>query len=402
MSEFLTKNDESAKIEKIMKFNRSFDDMSQSQREAWLKEMGEINIGHFFKANQRVFDEDGPHKTNPNKAKSQQRRDFFLDVLKNRVKSDPLKFPKGHPVTNYLDENIVIREICTKIEDIFDAKELQTYQPTSELLHELSKIHIHYLRKEDQLFPYLEGHGFTYPSTGMWKFHDEMRANLKTVTKAVERGVLDNETLELMKETVKNIFDMTTREEKMLLPTSVKLLSQEEWIKIRKEEEESKDEIGYGFIENPPMWPPMSDEDVQTATLDKLLLQTGSLSQAQLNLFFSHLPFDITFVDENDRVLFFNKGSERTFPRSPSVIGREVKFCHPPKSVDTVLTILEAFKDGSKESAEFWITFGGRLIHIRYFALRDKERKYKGVIEITQDITDIKKIEGERRLLDWA
>ncbi|OHE03529.1 MAG: hypothetical protein A2525_01640 [Sulfurimonas sp. RIFOXYD12_FULL_36_11] len=313
-----------------------------------------------------------------------------------------MKFPKGHPVTNYLDENIVIREICMKIENIFDVANLQTYQPTLTLLYELSKIHIHYLRKEDQLFPYLEKHGFTYPSTGMWKFHDEMRANLKTVTKAVERGALNDETLELMKETVKNIFDMTTREEKMLLPTSLKLLTQEEWIKIRKEEEESKDEIGYGFIENPPMWPSESDEDVQTATLDKLLLQTGSLSQAQLNLFFSHLPFDVTFVDENDRVLFFNKGSERTFPRSPSVIGREVKFCHPPKSVDTVLTILEAFKDGSKESAEFWITFNERLIHIRYFALRDKEKKYKGVVEITQDITDIKKIEGERRLLDWA
>ncbi|MFA5455599.1 MAG: PAS domain-containing protein [Sulfurimonas sp.] len=402
MSEFLTKNDESAKIEKIMKFNRSFDEMSQSQREAWLQEMGEINIEHFFRANQRVFNEDGPHKANPDKAKSQQRRDFFLDVLKNRVKSDPLKFPKGHPVTNYLDENIVIREICMKIEDTFDAADPQTYEPTLTLLHELSKIHIHYLRKEDQLFPYLEKHGFTYPSTGMWKFDDEMRVNLKTVTKAVESGALDNEKLGLMRETIKNIFDMTTREEKMLLPTSVKLLSQEEWIKIRQEEEESKDEIGYGFIENPPMWPQSSDEDVQTATLDKLLLQTGSLSQDQLNLFFSHLPIDITFVDENDRVVFFNKGSERTFPRSPSVIGREVKFCHPPKSVDTVLAILEAFKNGSKESAEFWINFGGRLIHIRYFALRDKEKNYKGVVEITQDITDIKKIEGERRLLDWA
>ncbi|MDY0123371.1 PAS domain-containing protein [Sulfurimonas sp.] len=402
MSEFLMKNEEQTRIEKIMKFNRSFDDMSQAEREAWLKEMGEINIEHFFKANQRVFDEDGPHKANPNKAKSQQRRDFFLDVIKNRVKSDPLKFPKGHPVTNYLDENIVIREICMKIENIFDVTKLQTYQPTLEMLHELSKIHIHYLRKEDQLFPYLEKHNFTYPSTGMWKFHDEMRANLKTVTKAVETHTLDDETSKLMKETVKDIFDMTTREEKMLLPTSVKLLSQEEWIKIRKEEEESKDEIGYVFIENPPMWPQSSDEDIQNTTLDKLLLQTGSLSQTQLNLFFSHLPFDITFVDENDRVVFFNKGSERTFPRSPSIIGREVKFCHPPKSVDTVLTILEAFKNGSKDSAEFWITFNERLIHIRYFALRDKEKKYKGVVEITQDITDIKKIEGERRLLDWA
>lgn len=133
----------------------------------------------------------------------------------------------------------------------------------------------------------------------------------------------------------------------------------------------------------------------------RLFLQNGSLSQEQLELFFNHLPFDITFVDENDRVVFFNKGPERTFTRSPGVIGREVKFCHPPKSVDTVLKIVGAFKDRSKDSSEFWITFNERLVYIRYFALRDKDKNYKGVVEITQDITDIKKIEGKRRLLSW-
>ena len=138
------------------------------------------------------------------------------------------------------------------------------------------------------------------------------------------------------------------------------------------------------------------------SSLSSIFLKEGSLSQEQLNLFFSHLPFDVTFVDENDRVAFFNQGSERTFLRSPGIIGREVKFCHPPKSVDTVLVILEAFKNGSKDSAEFWINFGGKLIHIRYFALRDEDKNYKGVIELTQDITEIQKIEGERRLLDWA
>lgn len=399
MSEFLTTNDEQTRIEKIMKFNRSFDDMSQAQREAWLEEMGEINIEHFFKANQRVFDEDGPHKV-----RSPERRDFFLGVLKNRVKSDPLQQPEGHPVTNYLLENVHIRELCEKITKTFNPNEDESYDATLALLRELSKIHTHYLRKEDQLFPYLERHNFTYPSRGMWKFHDEMRANLKTVTKAIEAHMLNDEMLELMQETIKNIFDMTTREEKMLLPTAVKLLSNEEWIKIRKEEEESKDEIGYVYIDNPPMWPTRERDETKQdiSSLGEIFLQDGYLSKEQLELFFSHLPFDVTIVNEDERVVFFNKGKERTFPRSPSVIGREVKFCHPPKSVDTVLKILEAFKEGTKDSAEFWINFGGRVIHIRYFALRDKERNYKGVMEITQDITDIKNIEGERRLLDWA
>lgn len=386
-------NEESIKIEKIVKFHRSFDEMSQSQREDWLKEMGDINIEHFFKANQRVFDEDGPRE------RSIPRRDFFLDVIKNRVKSDPLLQPKGHPVTNYLQENIVIRELCEKIQAAFDAQDFSTYNMTLIFLKELAKIHTHYLRKEDQLFPYLEKHDFTYPSTGMWKFQDEIRANLKMVTKAVEAKEVNEEMATLLKDVVQDIFDMTTREEKMLLPTSVKLLSNEEWEKMSKEEKE----IGYVFIQNPPLWP--KDESKQpdmSSSLGAIFLQEGALSQDQLNLFFSALPFDVTFVDENDRVAFFNKGSERTFLRSPGVIGREVKFCHPPKSVDTVLKILEAFKDGSKDNAEFWITFGRRLIHIRYFALRDESKKYKGVIELTQDITDIKNIEGERRLLDWA
>lgn len=389
----MEQNSDNKRIEKIMSFHRTFDTMTAQERLQWLEDMGEINIEHFFKANQRVFDEDGPRERNVAK------RDFFLDVIKTRVKSDSLLFPDGHPITNYLQENVVIRELCKKIEESFKENETQTYKATLDLVRELSKIHTHYLRKEDQLFPYLEKHNFTYPSTGMWKFHDEMRANLKTVIKALEKEEMTQEVSTLLRDVIKDIFDMTTREEKMLLPTSLKLLSNEEWEKISKEEKE----IGYVFIQNPPMWPRNEAKKSDIASsLGAIFLQDGYLSQEQLELFFAHLPFDVTFVDENDKVVFFNKGTERTFLRSPGVIGREVKFCHPPKSVDTVLKILEAFKTGSKDSAEFWITFGGRLVHIRYFALRDKEKRYKGVVEITQDITDIKNIEGERRLLDWA
>jgi len=393
MSEFLTKSQDKEIIEKLIKFSRSFDDMSPTQRDKWVEDMGDIDVEHFFRANQRVFDEDGPREKNV------PRRDFFLNLMKKSIKSNPLVQPKGHPITNYLEENIVIRELCEKVVATFDAQNHQSYDATLALLKELANIHIHYLRKEDQLFPYLEKHDFTYPSTGMWKFQDEIRAELKLATKAVEKKEVDEQMSSLLRDVVKDIYDMTTREEKMLLPTSVKLLSDEEWKKMSLEERE----IGYVFIDNPPLWP--ADESKKadmSSSLSAIFLQEGALSQEQLNLFFSAIPFDVTFVDENDRVVFFNQGSERTFLRSPGIIGREVKFCHPPKSVDTVLVILEAFKDGSKDSAEFWINFGGRMIHIRYFALRDENKNYKGVIELTQDITDIKNIEGERRLLDWA
>ena len=121
----------------------------------------------------------------------------------------------------------------------------------------------------------------------------------------------------------------------------------------------------------------------------------------QVNLLFRTLPIDLTYVDENDKVIFYNRGEERVFPRSAGVIGREVRFCHPPKSVDTVLKILEAFRKGEQNEASFWITFKERQIYIRYFAVRDDKKNYKGVIEMSQDITEIKQIDGERRLLEW-
>jgi len=113
------------------------------------------------------------------------------------------------------------------------------------------------------------------------------------------------------------------------------------------------------------------------------------------------MPIEISFVDENDEVKYFNKNGDRVFPRPRSIVGKTVQQCHPPKSVHKVLQILEAFKNGKKDVAEFWINLKGKQIYIRYFPVRDKDGKYLGTLEVSQDITDIKKIEGEKRLLDW-
>jgi len=113
------------------------------------------------------------------------------------------------------------------------------------------------------------------------------------------------------------------------------------------------------------------------------------------------MPVEISFVDENDEVRYFNKNGDRIFPRSRSIVGKKIQQCHPQKSLHKVLQILEAFKNGKKDAAEFWINLKGRQIYIRYFPVRDKDGKYLGTLEVSQDITDIKKIEGEKRLLDW-
>jgi hypothetical protein len=133
----------------------------------------------------------------------------------------------------------------------------------------------------------------------------------------------------------------------------------------------------------------------------RIKLNEGWLLEDQLNLMLQFMPVDLTYVDENDIVLFYNRGDNRVFPRSAGIIGREVKFCHPPKSVDQVLMILREFKAGRKDDAEFWIEFKGKFIHIQYFAIRDEDGTYRGVIEMSQDVTHIRNLKGQQRLLDW-
>ena len=141
---------------------------------------------------------------------------------------------------------------------------------------------------------------------------------------------------------------------------------------------------------------------IELADDKKRILQfdTGSLSKEEVEAVLDSLPLDISFVNKEDRVKYFNKAEGRIFVRTKAVIGRKVQLCHPQKSVHVVNSILEALKTGKKDVAEFWIELNDRLIHIRYFAVRDKDGKYLGTMEVTQDITDIKKIEGQKRLLD--
>ena len=112
------------------------------------------------------------------------------------------------------------------------------------------------------------------------------------------------------------------------------------------------------------------------------------------------LPVEVSFVDATDTVRYYSKGDKRLFKRTPAVIGRKVQSCHPPKSLHKVEQVMSDLKSGRRDVAEFWIDLNGRKIYIRYFAVRDKAGKYLGVLEVTQDVTDIQKVIGEKRLLD--
>lgn len=301
-----------------------------------------------------------------------------------------------HPIRLYYEENIHIKNLLVELSQTDPQSE---YQKFYNIFNHLAQVEKRYVRKENQLFPYLEKAGWTGPSQGMWTFHDSNRALIKKVREKIESKSWDGIKADI-ETMISELARMTQVEEVRLFPMSMQLLAESAWQEMKEGESEigwaHRDSVATSEIEGPHQSPGSTDG------LNGLIkLSEGKMTQEQIDLMLQFIPFDLTYVDENDKVIFYNRGEERVFPRSAGVIGREVRFCHPPKSVDKVLRILEEFKKGTRDVADFWIQYRGQFIHIRYFAIRDKNKNYKGVIEVSQDITDIKKLEGENRLLNW-
>ena len=304
--------------------------------------------------------------------------------------------PAGHPVHTLMLENREAEGILKEAEAITDY--VKNKDELLAILDRLAQIDKHFLRKENQLFPIFETKGVSGPSKVMWALHDDIRGFLKDVRKRVKDGKMEKVAIEVL---AKMISDMIYKEEHILFPMALETLSEDEWGKVKKGE----DEIGYAWIKPETQWKPAAgsfQQELLTEKVGSLNLDTGQLTAEQVNLLLTHLPLDISFVNENDEVAYYSATPDRLFPRSPGVIGRKVQNCHPPKSVDMVEKILSSFKAGTKDVAEFWIQMHGKMIHIRYFAVRDIGGKYRGCLEVSQDITQIQKITGNKRLLDWA
>lgn len=314
--------------------------------------------------------------------------DSFTNIIQD--------LPLWHPIRTYFLENHALKKLLTELNKADPTEDFQLF---FNIFNQITQIDIRYTRKENQLFPYLEKHGWNGPSQGMWSFHDSNRDIIRKMRKMIEEKNL-SELKNYSNMLISELQRMMIVEEQHLLPYAFRLLKEDDWIQMHKGEEE----IGFAFgikanqLNEKPI---NKSEEGRDQLSSGLKLDEGMMSLQQINLMLRFLPVDLTYVDENDRVLFYNRGDERVFPRSPAVIGREVRFCHPPKSVGTVLKILEEFKSGSKNEAEFWIDYRGKKIHIRYFAIRDQEKNYRGVIEVSQDITQIQTLTGEQRLLSW-
>ena len=337
--------------------------------------------------------------------------EIFKEALEEQDRPEP---PPGHPIHTFMKENRASEKVMSETSMLMgrmgQPPGLEAFKENSQMLgtliERLSEIDIHYTRKENQLFPMLEAHHFTGPSQVMWSIHDDIRASLKQAREAFANSDPEG-TLTPLKEAIQAIRDMIYKEEHILFPASLDMLSDPEWIKVKAGEAD----IGFAWVVPDTGWPediikepeevPPEPAEVLKDVAGALGLDTGRMTLEQINLMLTHLPVDLTFVDENDRVAYYSEGPERIFPRSPAIIGREVRNCHPPKSVHLVNKILDAFKSGSRNTAEFWIELGGKFIYIRYFAVRDAGGYYRGCLEVSQDLTQIRKLDGQQRLLDW-
>jgi len=334
----------------------------------------------------------------------------FRESLDNQA--DPQTIP-GHPVFTFRAENLAVGHVLDNVRTALDAYKAApgeaTLQAARESVRKLREYDKHYLRKENILFSYLERYDFSGPSKVMWAVHDDIRDMWKKLAALLDTGPGEDvntftaqldETFALLDQTLR---DMIYKEHKILFPAALARLSEADWGEIRAQEAE----IGYCYVKAGRQWQARVDPREAEAQIEAgsapdglIPLNVGALSAEQIDLMLTALPVDITFVDENDEVRFFSQTRERIFPRSPAIIGRKVQNCHPPQSVDRVQRILEDFRAGERDVAEFWISMQGMFIHIRYFALHDAAGAYRGTIEVTQNIAPLRALEGERRLLN--
>lgn len=337
----------------------------------------------------------------------------FKGAIEDIHKPLELKDINGHPVqTFYLENRAIEKLIEEKINKSLEAfKKDNSKDNVLQLLdniHSLWEIDKHYSKKENLIFPFLEKYGIVTPPKVMWGVDDEIRAEIKEAQRQLEeydQNLADEKKKELIEKIdhmILRIKEMIYKEENILMPMVTDSLSEDEWKIIDKDSEE----IGYCLVKPKSKWQVVRKEINKASKVsqeilknDAISLDIGSLTIKELNAMLNTLPLDITFVNKNGLVSYFSQSKERIFARTKSVIGREVTNCHPPASVHIVEEIVEDLKAGKKEHEDFWIKMGDKFVYIRYFAVRDKDGEFLGILEVTQNVKEIRELQGEKRLM---
>ncbi|HMM04070.1 MULTISPECIES: DUF438 domain-containing protein [unclassified Dysgonomonas] len=340
--------------------------------------------------------------------------DIHTAVLDGSIDTSAAKVVQpGHPVDTFKRENRALEEYIQKTKALFDKGNKLKDEEVKEYLlqlkgvfNNLSDVDKHYKRKEYLLFPFLEKAGITGPPKVMWGKHDETRELLKAahealLAKDVSAGEVTTLILLILLPAIDALEGMIMKEEEILLPMCLDTLTDKDWYQIYKE----TPQFGFSLYDPQTEWAPESVEvgELTYKEGDAIHLSSGNFTTKELETIFKTLPVDVTFVDKDDKVKFFSHGTKKVFERNRSIIGRDVRLCHPPGSVHIVEQIINDFKSGKENVAAFWISsFMGRFVYIEYTALRGNDGEYLGVMEVTQDITDLRKLEGDQRLLSYG
>jgi uncharacterized protein len=321
--------------------------------------------------------------------------DLHSQVTRDVLVQLPAKtLAPGHPADTFRRENAALREVLGKMRAAIAGGGSELRQAFNELMD----IEKHYQRKEHAIFPKLELHAVSGPPKVMWAKDDEVRKLLKELGQALNQD--DAATATKAEAAMRAVEEMIYKEDRILIPMCLDAFTEEDWAEIWS----ASPRYGWCLVEPREGYrpsPAVLKKGLALPTAESITLPTGTLSMEQLMALFSTLPVDITFVDADDRVAFFSEGPDRVFARSRTVVGRKVQHCHPPRSVAVVDQILADFRAGRQNVAEFWINFQGRFVHIRYFPVRNEKGAYLGTLEVTQDVTRIRALEGERRLLEY-
>ena len=345
--------------------------------------------------------------------------EVFQDVLVTKESS----LPENHPISCYRRENAKMKELLLSVEDLVQYPLIKNQW--LELYEELLKFKIHLSRKQNQLYPVLEKKGFTRPTTTMWTLDDFIRDEIAECYNLLLEDK-EEEFIGKQAELVADVRDLMDKEENILYPTSLEMINEEEFRYMA----EGDQEIGFAYItvdreksgNQNSASPSASTSPLsglssapgfaeELAGLlgkygfnnkeEKLNVTTGQLTLEQINLIYQHMPVDLSYVDENELVCFYTDTKHRVFPRSKNVIGRDVKNCHPKASVHIVEEIIKKFRSGEQDKAEFWINKPDLFIYIIYYAVRDENGKFRGVLEMMQDCTHIRSLQGSQTLLTW-
>lgn len=331
---------------------------------------------------------------------------FVSNKLFNILYQTILEYPALKPAPGsildiYTADNAIALECLKDMREHIKAINKQAdrvhIQALSKKLVSFEQFFLHYTVIENVVFPLLETRWKHHQCVKiMWSFHDDIRRNVRKLRELLAADSLDVKEFNTICGLVFfNVNTIILREEKIIFPMLLETLSEELFAGMLEET------IGIGLPFAGIKHPELKNKDLIFSNEDKVHLPTGALTAEQFNLIFNHLPVDITFVDENDTVRFYSNPPHRIFARTPAIVGRKVQFCHPPESVHVVERIVDSFRSGEKDVASFWFHMGPKFILIQYFAVRNANKEYKGTLEVSQEISEIQNISGDRKLLDW-